>query len=172
MSRMIRRTLAVLATAGLPLAVLGSASAAPAQHDVFTESYSSSQPMTAEENPCGNWSGTLSEVRSGSNKILIPPGGQVDGEFHVNGSVQGSLSLVPDDPNLPSYAGTYREKSTAVFSGFDQEEGDDITRVGRWSLRAVLAGTDGSRLVLWLSGKSTINGQGRVVVDRRLEMCE
>ncbi len=171
MSHLIRSAALLTAAAGLSLATAVPASAAPAQHFTFEESFFGSEALTAEENPCGSWAGTFNEARTGSYKILVPPAGRVDGEYHINGAVDGLVELTPDDPNLPSYSGSYREKANGVITGFDEEQGDDTVRVARYALRAVLTGTDGSRLVLSLNGKITINARGDVVVDREVETC-
>jgi hypothetical protein len=43
---------------------------------------------------------------------------------------------------------------------------DDVERIAQFPLRSRLAGTDGSSLLLAMSGKVTRNGNGEVVVDR------
>lgn len=173
MIRIIHTT--ALTFTGLVLAftnlVLGSDSAgARAQHGVFEESYDGSFHLSADDNPCGRWAGTIREVRSGSVKIVAAPGGQTPEEYHINGAIDASIEIVPDDPQLPSYAGAYREKLNGVITGADGD-GDDVTRVAQYRLRAPMTGTDGSRLLLTLSGKVTLNASGRMVVGRDSMTC-
>jgi hypothetical protein len=94
----------------------------------------------------------------------MPPGGQVPPETHLNGAIDGLVELVPDDPTLPTYTGTYREKVNGVLTAGSLE--DDALRVGQYRLTTRLAGSDGSSLVLRLSGKLTVNAQGTVAVTR------
>jgi hypothetical protein len=159
--------LAAAITTGLavPALVLGASAAvaAPAQHDVVVDEYDEYLPFAAGAGPCVDWAGTLHEVRSGRFKVLEPGGARHPDEFHANGVVDGSVELIPDDPALPSYAGTFREKANAI--GTVTDEGDDL-RIAQYRLRSVLTGTDGSRLTLSLSGKITVNGNGELVVDR------
>lgn len=156
-----------ITAAGLTLsgATVTAAGAAPAQHDTFVESYDGTQAFSAEENPCGPWAATLHVVRSGEYKIVHAAGGQSEGEFHVNGAVDGQIELAPDSPALPTYTGSFREKVNAVITGVDEEQGD-LARVAQFRLRVPLTGSDGSRHVLAMSGKSTINANGDLVVER------
>lgn len=170
MSQLTRSIGPALTAAALAFGTIGAAGASPAQHEVFEESYAGSEQLSAADNPCGAWAGTFHEVRSGSYRILTAPGGQVEGEFHVNGAVDGQVELHPDDPALPAYAGSYREKVNAIVTGFDEEEGD-LTRVAQFRLRIPLVGSDGSSLVLSLAGKLTRNAAGEVVVSRETMTC-
>lgn len=169
MIRTIRTTALALAATGLVLANPASA-AAGAQHDVFTESYDGSFHLSADENPCGPWAVTIREVRNGGAKIVAAPGGRVPSEYHVNGAINALIQLVPDDPQLPTYEGSYREKFNGVITGVTSD-GDDEMRVVQYRLRAPMTGTDGSRLVLALSGKVTLNASGRMVVGRDAMSC-
>jgi hypothetical protein len=101
--------------------------------------------------------------------MLIPPGGQVPGETHITGAIAGLIELTPDDPSLPSYRGTYRETTTAVAIVAAEEGG--VLRVGQYRLRTALRGTDGSTIVLVLSGKVTVNGTGETIVQRDQVTC-
>ena len=159
-----------LASATLVLVSATSATGAPAQHDFFEETYDGSEYIAADENTCGPWAMTIHEVRSGGYRIVAAPGGQVTDEFHINGAVDGHVQLVPDDPNLPTYTGSYREKVNGVIVGFDEEEGD-VARVAQYRLRIPVTGTDGSKLVLSLAGKMTMNANGRVTVSRDSYTC-
>lgn len=169
MSRLIATAGTTLAAA--VLALVPSSATAGAQHDVYVESYDDSFHVTAEENPCGSWPATLHEVRSGGAKILSAPGGQQADEFHVNGAIDGTLAIVPDDPSLPTFTGSYREKLTGIITGFDPEQGD-LARIAQYRLRAPLTGSDGSRLVLAFSGKVTVNANGEMVVSRDSMSCQ
>jgi hypothetical protein len=151
-----------LAVPALTLAA-SPAAAAPAQHDVFVDEYDGYVPFAAGEGPCVDWAGTLHEVRSAVFRVLEPGGARNPDEFHANGVVDGSVELIPDDPTLPTYSGTFREKANAI--GTAAEEGDDL-RIAQYRLRSVLTGTDGSRLTLSLSGKITVNGRGDLVTER------
>lgn len=159
---------AALATAAL---VLGAAPAgAGAQHDLFVEEYDGSETHPAEENPCGPWAMTIHEVRSGSARLVTPPGGQVEDETHVNGAVYGQVTIVPGDPTLPTYTGSYREKINGIITGYDAQEGD-LVRVSQFRLRIPLTGSDGSSLVLAFSGKYTFNAHGELIVARDRMSC-
>lgn len=148
----------------------GAASAEGASHDVYVESYDDSFHLPGEQNPCGAWGATLHEVRAGQVRLVTPRGGREDGEVHINGAIEGSIELVPDDPALPTYSGGYREKLNGVVTGTD-DQGNDTARVAQYRLRAPLRGDDGSRLVLALSGKLTVNGTGVLVVSRDRMTC-
>lgn len=160
---------AVLATS-LVLASAGAATAAPAQHETFVESWDGQQHLSAEENLCGHWAATLHEVRSGEYKLVQAPGGQSQDEFHVNGAVDGSVVLDPDDPALPTYTGSYREKVNAIVIGYDEEEGD-LARLVHYRLRLPLTGSDGSALVIVMSGTLVVNAHGDLVSDRGSMTC-
>jgi hypothetical protein len=118
--------LAAAITTGLavPALVLGASAAvaAPAQHDVVVDEYDEYLPFAAGAGPCVDWAGTLHEVRSGRFKVLEPGGARHPDEFHTNGVVNGSVELIPDDPALPSYAGTFREKANAIGTVTDEGE--------------------------------------------------
>ncbi len=161
----------LIALTGVAMAALGlaPASAAPAQHDVYDATFDGTEHFTADENFCGPWATTFHEVRAGQIKIVIPPGGQQPGELHANGVVDGRLDLVPDDARLPSYSGTYREKLNAVITSIIDET--DTVRVAQFRVRSTLRGTDGSQLLLVLSGKLTMNAGGTVVVSRDTFSC-
>ena len=124
----MKRTCTVLATTALLTSLATStATAAPAEHFTFDESYDGRTRIAAEENSCGPWAATLHEVRSGSYRIVAAPGGQVPGEVHVNGAVDGLVELVPDDPSLPTYTGSYREKANAVITGAPPTRGSMLS---------------------------------------------
>lgn len=167
---MKRLATVLVGTAALALAAT-PASAAPAQHLHLDEQFDGTEHWAAEDNSCGPWAATFHEVRSGGYDLLAAPGGQQPGEVHVNGAVSGHVDLVPDDPSLPSYSGSYREKVNGVFVGTDPATGEDVTRVSTFRLRLPLAGSDGSRLVLVLSGKVTLKPSGEAVVTRSRETC-
>ena len=101
--------------------------------------------------------------------MVTAPGGQVEGEFHANGVIDGLAELIPDDAALPTYSGTYREKVNAVVTSFTEE--GDTARVSQYRLLSTLQGTDGSTLDLRLSGKFTMNANGVVVVSRDTFTC-
>jgi hypothetical protein len=162
-----------LSTAALVLglsAAIAPAHAGGAVHETVPEQYDASEHFAAGEGFCVPWAGTFREVRNGQYRLLTPPGGREPGEFHVNGVVAGSVTLTPDDPALPTYSGSYREKLNGVIAGVD-DEGFDVERVGQYRLRSILRGTDGSTLDLRLSGKLTSTPDGRVVVSRDTFSC-
>ena len=160
----------VLAAAALVLTSGTAATAAPAQHDTFIESWQGQEHLSAEDNMCGPWAAILHEARSGTYQIVEAPGGRSEGEVHVNGAVDGQIILAPDNPALPTYAGSYREKVNAIVTGVDEHEGD-LVRVGHFHLRAHLAGSDGSGLMLTMSGRVIINALGEVVAERFSFTC-
>ncbi|MGA8851910.1 MAG: hypothetical protein WB508_09340 [Aeromicrobium sp.] len=167
-------TTKVISTAIVALAFAlgssGAAMAAPAQHDTYSESWAGDEHLAAENNSCGPWAATLHETRAGSYRIVEAPGGRSEGEFHVNGVIRGHLSLTPDDPARPTYSGQFREKVNFVITGVS-DDGEDQARVGQFRLRAPLAGSDGSTLVLTMTGRLTTNAHGEVVTARFSLLC-
>ena len=157
----------VVVAAGL---LAAPAEAGGAQHVTVPEVFDGSEHFAAGEQLCVPWAGTFHEVRHGAYDIVLPPGGRETGEAHVNGAVDGSVELVPDDPAYPTYTGTYREKVTGVLVGTDSD-GNDVLRVGHYALVTRLVGSDGSSLRLSLGGHVTIDGGGRVVVSRDRASC-
>ncbi len=85
--------------------------------------------------------------------------------------IAGSVTLTPDDPTLPTYFGTDREKVNGVFLSVTPE-GNDELRIGQYRLRSTLRGTDGSTLALRLAGKMTMNAHGVVTVSRDTFTCD
>jgi hypothetical protein len=148
----------------------GPAAAAGAQHDFYPEDYDAYEHFAAGDGFCVDWAGTFHEVRHGGYRLVAPPGGQQPGEVHVNGAIDGIVELIPDDPTLPTYSGTYREKVNAVATSFSDE--GDVVRVAQFRLRSTLRGTDGSSYALRLSGKTTFNANGVLVVERQTFTCE
>jgi hypothetical protein len=148
----------------------GPASAGGSEHEILTEDYNAYEHFEPGEGPCVQWAGTFHEVRSGGYRLVTAPGGQVEGEVHVNGVIDGLVELIPDAAGLPTYSGTYREKVNAVLTSFTEE--GDTARVSQYRLRSTLRGTDGSTLNLRLSGKFTMNANGDVVVSRDTFTCE
>lgn len=155
---------ATVLLAGAPVASAG------AIHDDQPETYDATEPFAAGEGMCVPWAGRLHEVRSGLYRQVTPPGGPRSPELHVNGVIQGAIEIRPDDPDLPTYSGTYREKVNAVVLG-TSPDGDDLLRVGQYRLRLPLTGTDGSRLLLTLAGKVTVNANGVTTVSRDSFTC-
>jgi hypothetical protein len=156
-----------LLAAALAVASTGPATAAGATRFFVPEDYDGTGHVSAADNPCGPWAATMHEIRHGGYDVLLPPGGQVAGEAHINGSVDGWLQLTPDDPSLPTYTGSYREKGAGVLTDPDHDQ----FRTSHFSLRDRLTGSDGSTLTLVLSEKVTVNARGDVVVDRSVETC-
>jgi hypothetical protein len=160
----------VLGALALVGVAAGPASAAGgAEHAFLIEDYDAYEHFAAGDSPCVSWAGTFHEVRSGGYRFVTAPGGQVDGEFHANGVIDGLVELIPDAAGLPTYSGTYREKVNAVVTSFTEE--GDTSRVSQYRLRSTLRGTDGSTLDLRLSGKFTMNANGVVVVSRDTFTC-
>ncbi|TCO38138.1 hypothetical protein EV646_12151 [Kribbella antiqua] len=148
----------------------GPASAAGgAEHAFLVEDYNAYEHFAPGDGPCVSWPGTFHEVRSGGYRFVTAPGGQVDGEFHVNGVIDGLVELIPDNAALPTYSGTYREKVNGVVTSFTEE--GDTSRVSQYRLRSTLRGTDGSTIDLLLSGKFTMNANGVVVVSKDTFTC-
>ncbi len=169
----MNRLAPVLVSTALALVALAPAAAsAAATHDYFPDVFDATEHFDAGEGPCVDWAGNFREVRNGGYRLLTPSGGQVDGEIHVNGVVDGQIYLVPDDASLPSYSGRYREKVTGVATYFDEENGEnDRLRVINYRLRVPMTGTDGSSFVILISGHTTVNGKGVTVVDRNDFEC-
>jgi hypothetical protein len=149
---------------------IAPAHAGGAIHEIVPEQYDESEHFDAGEGFCVPWAATFREVRNGQYRLLTAPGGREPGEYHVNGVVAGSVTLTPDDPELPTYFGTYREKLSGVITGID-DEGFDVARVAQYRLRSTLRGNDGSTLELRLAGKMTATPDGRVVVSRDTFSC-
>jgi len=154
---------------GLSTAVV-PAHAAGAVHQTQPEQYDATEHFAAGEGFCVPWAGSFREVRSGQYKLVTAPGGQVPGETHINGAIAGSVTLTPDDPALPTYSGSYREKLDGVLLGVTPG-GSDVTRVAQYRLRSTLRGSDGSTLDLRLAGKMTMNATGVVTVSRDTFSC-
>lgn len=158
-----------LVAAALTLTSGTAAIGAPAQHGTFAESWQGQRHLSVDDNMCGPWAATIHEARSGTYRIVEAPGGRSSGEFHINGAVDGQISLTPDNPGLPTYSGSYREKVNAIVVGVDDE--GDLSRIAHFRLRAPLAGSDGSGLVLTMSGRFTTNAHGQVVTERFSFTC-
>lgn len=169
----MKRLLTVaVTTAGLLCLAAGPSLAAPAERFRWDVQEDASMPWSAADNPCGAFSATVHEVRTGGYTLLQNSGGQQPGETHVNGAVDGHLEIIPDDPSLPTYTGDYREKVGGIYTFINEtEEGQDVARVAMFRLRTPLTGTDGSHLVLLLSGKTTLKASGQVVVERFTATC-
>lgn len=161
----ITRILAGAAIAFVPFAP--TAASGGATHEYFDASWEETEAFAAGEGSCVDWAGTFHEVREGGYELVFAPGGQQDGEFHVNGSIEGHIDLVPNDPSLPSYSGDYREKTNGVAYG----EYGDLTRVMTYRLRIPMTGTDGSTFTIIMSGKVTENANGDTVVQRETFEC-
>lgn len=160
-----------VAVAVPPLMAGAPALASPAVHDVLVEDYDAADPLPAGEMPCVPWAGTFHEVRSGQYLLVTITSGPRKGEVHLTGVIAGLIELVPDDPTLPTYSGTYREKTNAVLYALDFE--DDQIRVSQYRLRTRLQGTDGTSLQLVLSGKVTRTSEGGApVVERSTFTCD
>jgi hypothetical protein len=151
-------------------ATVAPVSASGAQHEFYPETYDAYEHFDAGESFCVTWAGTFHEVRQGGYRLVMAPGGQQPGELHVNGVIDGSVELIPDDAGLPRYSGVYREKVNGVVTAFTDE--GDVERVSQYRLPGTLRGTDGSTLDLRLSGKFTMNPNGVVVVSRDTFTCE
>lgn len=166
-----RKSLCTALATGLFLVLSGTPANGAAQHDLLVEESDEVWQLSADENPCGPWVADLHEIRQGTYRLLQPPGGQVAGEVHVNGSVDGWIEFDPDGSGpLPTYTGSYREKLNVILTGYSEETGDEI-RVGQYRLKARLSAADGSRLVLDLAGKITVTARGDMVVARDLAAC-
>lgn len=153
-------------------ALAPTAASAGVSYEYWADPFDGTEHFVAGEGPCVDWAGTFREVRTGGYRLLTPPGGQVDGEIHVNGVVDGRVYLLPDDSGLPSYTGDYREKVTGVATNFDRENGEnDRLRVISYRLRIPMTGTDGSSFVILIAGHTTLNAKGDVIVDRNTFEC-
>jgi hypothetical protein len=156
----------IVAAFALVVATAGPAVAAGAHHEFQPEHYDAAEHFAAGDGFCVSWAGTFHEVRDGGYRVVYPPGGQVDGEFHINGVIQGLVELIPDNPTLPTYSGTYREKTDGIIT-----PGVDLPRVAQARLRSTLVGTDGSSYEVVITDKLTVNAKGEVVVSRDTFTC-
>lgn len=168
---MNRKTLALVPLALGAVLAPASALAAPAQHLTVPETYDATEHFDAGEGSCVPWAGSFHEVRSGEYRLVTAPGGQVPGETHLNGSVDGFVELVPDDPALPTYAGSYREKVGGVLTVVSDDGSGDEARIAHYRLRLPLTGTDGSHLVLTLAGRYVVAATGEVKVATDVMTC-
>ena len=94
----MRRTIITLA--GLALVAVAAPGATPAQaagaeHVIVPEEYDEVEHFDAGEGFCVDWAGSFHEVRHGAYRLLTAPGGQVTGERHVNGVIEGLVELIP-----------------------------------------------------------------------------
>jgi hypothetical protein len=171
LSAVLAGTVMTLAAAIAPAwsAPAGTTGTGGATVTFVPEDYDAWEHFDAGEGFCVPWAGSFHEVRHGGYRIVAPPGGQLPGEIHVNGVVDGLVELVPDDTRNPTYAGTYREKVNGVVVSVSSEE--DVERVGQYRLASTLHGSDGSTLHLRLAGKVTVNGRGRVVLSHDELTC-
>ena len=126
---------------GLSTAIV-PAHAGGADHQTLPESYDATEHFAAGEGFCVPWAGSFREVRSGEYKLVTAPGGQVPGETHINGAIAGSVTLTPDDPALPTYSGSYREKLNGVLIGVTPAN-EDVTRVSNTASAARCAAPTG-----------------------------
>lgn len=169
--RAMRRTIIAALTVALAV-FLGTLQTGPASagatHGYIPEDYDAAEHFAAGEGLCVPWAGTFHEVRHGGYQLVTTPGDR--SMVHVNGSIDGYVELVPDDSRLASYTGTYKEK-LEVVAGTIGEDDFEFERVGQYHLKSRLDGSDGSEIVLTLRGKFTINGNGRIVVERDLYGC-
>lgn len=168
----MRHRLSTLLVAAALLCATATApvSAAGADHAFFPEDYDAYEHFAAGEGFCVTWAGTFHEVRHGGYRLVAARGGQQPGELHINGAINGTVELIPDDASLPTYAGDYREKVNGIVTEFTDE--GDVERIGQYRLRTTLRGTDGSSLNLKLSGKVTVNANGVATVERDTFTCE
>jgi hypothetical protein len=166
---MKHRITTILGGSLLLVCALAAPATAGAEHAFFPEDYDASEHFAAGEGFCVDWAGTFHEVRHGGYRLVAAPGGQQPGELHVNGAIDGLVELIPDDPTLPTYAGTYREKVNGILTELGDE--GDVERIGQYRLRSTLRGTDGSSYELRLSGKVTVNANGVMTVERDTFTC-
>jgi hypothetical protein len=151
------------------LAAAGGAKDAGAHVEFYPEDYDEVETFGAGEGFCVPWAGRFREVRTGGYRLVQAPGGREPGELHINGVINGYVELVPTDPTLPTYQGTYREKVNGVVVELG-EDGDE-ERVGQYRLSSTLQGSDGSSYQLHLSGKVTFNANGTMTVLREEFTC-
>ncbi|MGA8044771.1 MAG: hypothetical protein WCA30_00735 [Dermatophilaceae bacterium] len=167
MNRKLTTMLSALALAAL---AANPATADGARHDFQAEDYDAYEQFAPGEGPCVPWAGTFHEVRSGGYRLVTTPDGPDPGEIHINGVIAGLIELIPANPTLPTYTGTYREKVNGVATSFG--DNGDTARIAQYRLRSTLTGTDGSALQLQLAGKLTMNANGDLVVSRNTFTCQ
>lgn len=161
-------SIAALATLGCFLTGALPAAATGAEHLSFVEDTDEESILSANENPCGPWDADIHEVRHADYQAVVAPGGQLEGEVHFNGSVEGWMSIDPDGAAgpLPTYTGTYREKENAIVV-----IEDDTLRNAQFRLREVATAPDGSQLLFVLFAKLTVNARGEVAAEHSLASC-
>jgi len=129
--------------------------------------WSGSYDLAAAENPCG-FATTVAETRTGFYRYLWASGGQLDGEGHLNGAIQGTMTLTPDDASLPTYSGSYVEKVNGVFIGRGE---DALFRTLSYQQRVMLTGSDGSRLTVVFVNKAAVNANLEITFTRQFASC-
>ena len=169
--RHLLRLAAVAALPALPVTIAVPATAAPAAHDVYVESYDATESFGAgDAEPCVPWAGTFREVRTGEVKLVTISTGPHTGEVHLTGVIDGFIEYSPGDVAMPTYSGPYREKLDGYLHELSIDS--DSERISQFHLRGVLSGTDGTSLTIVMTGKLTINANGTLTVDRSDFTCE
>jgi hypothetical protein len=158
--RMSRRTVGV---AGLALVVAlltaGAAFAdAGGQGTVTMTTHASDVPLFPPQhttNPCTNAPGTLSAISA--NSVFHITYFATGPEFWVTGTDEGMVTFTPDDPSGVSAAGH--------FVSWFGESGNNKNDVQHATDTFMLAGSDGSRLVMHETAHLSTNANGAVTVN-------
>jgi len=105
---------------------------------------------------CPSFVGTLEEDLSGRDVGFLT----ADGIAHVHTTVQGVVTLTPDDPADPSFHGSYAMVQTGTYT-----DGGSGTKVMTRAVNGTLAGSDGSSYQLHETLHLTTDGRGRSTVS-------
>src|SRR6266566_8445102 len=111
-----------------------------------------SDPVT---NPCTGEPGTLTAIAA--NEVFHVTFFTVSDEFWVTGTDQGTVTFTPDDPNGVSASGHF-----AAWFGEPMNNKNDVQHNTN---TFVLAGSDGSRLVMHETSHLSTNANGVVTVN-------
>jgi hypothetical protein len=157
----LRAGVITIATAGLALgAAAPPASADPGQmRFAFAFDESSSPHVEGLGIGCPVFTGTLTELRHNEIEGFV----NADGTGHARTVATATITLVPDDSSMPSYAGSYTSRQTGTF-----DDAGATDRAVTTTVHGVIAGTDGSTYGVMEVAHFSLDGQGtiRVWFDR------
>lgn len=112
-------------------------------------------PPQHTNNPCTNAPGTLSAIAA--NSVFHVTYFTTGPEFWVTGTAEGTVTFTPDDPSGVSASGHF-----ATWFG---ESGNNKNDVQHDTSTFMLAGSDGSRLVMHETSHLSTNADGTVKVN-------
>ncbi len=158
--RMSRRAVRVAGLAVVVALLTAGAAFADAggQGTVTMTTHASNVPLFPPQhtnNPCTNAPGTLSAISA--NSVFHVTYFTTGPEFWVTGTDEGTVTFTPDDPNGVSASGHF-----AAWFGESMNNKNDVQHNTN---TFVLAGSDGSRLVMHETSHLSTNANGVVTVN-------